>query len=230
MEIHSVLSTFHRSWLIDNAEFFQQQAVNSAYITSRKYLTDMQRQVLFEFIGSDKIANVLHDVIPLTPAFMGTQLFFDPANDGQRNYWHRDIQYNELTIEQQQSALQTVNALHLRVPLKKERGLELVPATHRRWDTAVEYDVRLAQNGKHPHDDLSSGQVVPLDRGDLLVFSAHMIHRGLYGGDRFALDILFGDSKPELTKYVPDDCLPDREMLDQIQNATSFVNTMRSRV
>ncbi len=32
--------------------------------------------------------------------FIGTQLFFDPAQNDKENYWHRDIQYNNLTIEE----------------------------------------------------------------------------------------------------------------------------------
>ncbi len=44
-------------------------------------------------------------------------------------------------------------------------------------------------------------------RRDLLVFSADMIHRGLYGLDRLALDILIFDSAADYVDYVDDDCL-----------------------
>ena len=41
-----------------------------------------------------------------------------------------------------------------------------------------------------------------LRRGDLLGFSANMIHRGIYGDDRLALDILLCENDPDILKYA----------------------------
>jgi hypothetical protein len=57
-----------------------------------------------------------------------------------------------------------------------------------------------------------------------------MIHRGLYGGDRFAFDILFGDATPDLVKYVDDDCLPSINSLVTIRNPGSFWNTVNMKI
>lgn len=62
--------------------------------------------------------------------------------------------------------------------------------------------------------------------GDLLVFSADMIHRGLYGLDRLALDILVFDSAGDFVDYVDDDCLPDASMLKKIDDPRLFTNTL----
>nr|MBL0709556.1 hypothetical protein [Colwellia sp.] len=65
-----------------------------------------------------------------------------------------------------------------------------------------------------------------LAEGDLLVFSADMIHRGLYGLDRLAFDILVFDSVADYIDYVDDDCLPEISMLNKISNPKLFINTL----
>ena len=116
--------------------------------------------------------------------------------------------------------------MHFRIPLVKEPGIELVPATHKRWDSDEELDVRLEKNGRKSFDDLSTGVPIELDAGDLLVFSANIIHRGLYGMNRFALDILFCDPDPGLAKYVHEDCLPSHKILSGIEEPSALLNTI----
>ena len=137
-----VVSDFHERWKEDNAEFYAQSAINSAYLTGKKYLNDDERLVLFKFIGSHKFTNLVSDFIDGSPAFLNTQLFFNPVNPRQKNYWHRDIQY-DMSLEQQQAALRGTELMHFRVALEDEPGIELVPGTHRRWDTEEELDIRL---------------------------------------------------------------------------------------
>jgi len=52
--------------------------------------------------------------------------------------------------------------------------------------------------------------------------SANMIHRGVYGMDRMALDILFCDPGAEVMKFVDDNWLPDQEILAELENADAF--------
>jgi len=223
--LREVLLGFHESWKIKNADFYAEKAVNSAYITGREYLDEPQRKQLFNFIGSDKVMDVVASIIKHRPAFMNTQLFFNPVNKAQKNYWHRDPQYH-LSIAEQQEALRGPNVVHLRIPLLDEPGMELVPASHKNWDSQEELEVRLENNHRKNHESLSSGVVEKLNAGDLLVFSANMIHRGLYGLDRLALDILFCDSDPDLLKFAEDDCLPNQDILSSLENAEAFNNTL----
>jgi len=220
-----VIRQFHQSWMQDNARLYAERAINSAYLTARKYLNDSERESLFKFIGSAKLMDVVNSVVVGSPAFMNTQLFFDPVNKDQKNYWHRDPQYH-MSVQEQKEALLGADVLHFRIPLVDEPGVELVPGTHRRWDSHEELDVRLEQNGRKNHEDLATGVCVPLNAGDLLVFSANMIHRGLYGMDRLALDILFCDSVPELMKFVDDNCLPSLDVLEKLDNANAFKSTI----
>lgn len=220
-KLRGVVTNFHQSWMCENTQFYAEKAINSAYLTARKHLKDFEREALFKFIGSAKLMDVVTSIMGGCPAFMNTQLFFDPVNDAQRNYWHRDPQYH-LTIDEQKEALLGPNVVHFRVPLVDEPGLEVVPGTHRRWDSDEELNVRLEQNGRKNHENLPTGVRVSLDAGDLLVFSANMIHRGVYGMGRLSLDILFCDPVPELVKFVDDSCLPDPDIVSRLENPGAF--------
>jgi ectoine hydroxylase-related dioxygenase (phytanoyl-CoA dioxygenase family) len=156
---------------------------------------------------------------------MNTQLFFNPVNAQQKDFWHRDCQYDH-DVEGQKKAIQETQVLHLRVPLFDELGMELVPETHQRWDNDEEFNVRQEEKGRVSSEDLSTGKKIKLAAGDLLVFSADMIHRGLYGLDRLALDILVFDPVGDFADYVDDDCLPEVSMLDKIHDPRLFINTM----
>lgn len=227
-DIHGILSTFHEGWKHKNKAFYAERAINSAYITGTEFLASEQRETLFNFIGSTTIMNAALSAIPSSPAFLNTQLFFNPVNNKQKNYWHRDPQYH-LSVEEQKAVLCGPEVIHIRVPLMNEPGIELVPGSHRRWDTPEEFDVRLEQHGRNNWEAISTGETVPLNAGDLLVFSANMIHRGLYGMDRFALDILFCEPDPSILKFVNVDCLPDRRQLQGIQNPDAFISTLTAR-
>ncbi len=60
----------------------------------------------------------------------------------------------------------------------------------------------------------------------MLVFSADMIHRGLYTLDRLALDILVFYSAGDFVDYVDDDCLPDISMREKIDDPRLFMQTI----
>ena len=221
--IHGVVNCFHDRWLKDNAEFYAKKAINSAYLTNRKYLTPEQRMVLFNLLTSDEILQLLHQVIPDAPVFMNTQLFFNPSTKEQNNYWHRDTQYH-MNFDQQKAALKGPEVLHIRVLLTDEPGLELIPGSHTDWDTDEELLVRLERDGHVSHEALSRGVTIGLEVGDVLLFSANMIHRGLYGMDRFALDLLYFESDPEIMKFVDQDCFPNEEEMKKIKKPQVFLN------
>lgn len=225
LELRNVLLEFHESWKNKNFELYAKKAVNSAYLTGVEHLSEAKRDVLFKFIGSTKLMSIVLSVIPNSPCFMNTQLFFNPVDEAQKNYWHRDPQYH-LSVEEQKQALSGPDVVHFRIPLVSEPGVELVPGTHKQWDTQEELDVRLEQNNRRNHENISTGVKVELAAGDLLVFSANMIHRGLYGMDRLSFDILFCDSEPSLIDFIRDDCLPSQQITNALENATAFTNTI----
>jgi ectoine hydroxylase-related dioxygenase (phytanoyl-CoA dioxygenase family) len=224
-ELRAVVLKFHQLWQQDNAKFYQEEAFNSSLITGSEYLAFDDRVQLFNFISSKKIMTVVEAIVANNPAFMNTQLFFNPVNPKQKDFWHRDCQYDH-DVAGQKLAIKQTQVLHLRVPLFDELGMELVPGTHKRWDNDEEFNVRQEEKGSVSSDDLASGEKIKLAAGDLLVFSADMIHRGLYGLERLALDILVFDSAGDFADYVDDDCLPDSLMLNKIDDPRLFINTL----
>ena len=225
LALRVVILKFHELWKKGNRQFYEEDAFNSSLITGSQYLPEDDRVELFNFISSKKIMNVVDSVIVVDPAFMNTQLFFNPVNPQQKDFWHRDCQYDHDVNGQKQVILDT-QVLHLRVPMFDELGMELVPGTHKRWDTEEEFNVRQEKNGRVNSESLSGGLKINLAAGDLLVFSADMIHRGIYGMNRLALDILVFDSATDLADYVDDDCLPDSSMLNKIRDPRIFSNTI----
>jgi len=227
--LRKVVLKFHTLWKEDNKKFYQEEAFNSSLITGSQYLKPDDRVTLFNFISSNKVMKVVDAVIARNPAFMNTQLFFNPVNPEQKDFWHRDCQYDH-DIDVQKKVIHDTQVLHLRVPLFDELGMEIVPGTHKRWDSEEEYNVRQEEKGRVSSESLSTGKAINLAAGDLLVFSADMIHRGLYGLDRLALDILVFDSAGDFVDYVDDDCLPDVAMLDDIDDPRLFKNTLELKL
>lgn len=225
LSLRKVILKFHQLWQKDNEKFYREEAFNSSLITGSHYLACNDRVALFNFISSTKMMTIIESLISPNPAFMNTQLFFNPINPQQKDFWHRDCQYDH-DIDGQKQAIKSTQVVHLRVPLFDELGMELVPETHKRWDNEEEFNVRQEEKGKLSSDDLSTGKKIKLAAGDLLVFSADMIHRGLYGLDRLALDILVFDAAADFVDYVDDDCLPDQFLMDRIDNPKIFQNTI----
>lgn len=201
-QIEVILKKFHENWLKANEKDYQSGLINSHNLTSSKFISQEERLEIFKFIAQDKISKIIQTIIPEKAIFLNTQLFFDPFNKNQNNYWHRDIQYTGMNIDEQKEKIKTQNVLHFRIPLQSELGIELIPTTHKNWDLKEEEETRLSMNGRKPSDNLQRGKIISLDRGDLLIFSANMIHRGLYGNNRFTFDIIFCDDTPEFRTFI----------------------------
>lgn len=228
VELRHTLLSFHGQWLDKHRQHYEHGAINSAYITAPEMLDANQRLQLFELIASQKMLEAVASCGLAPAAFMNTQLFFDPLNPAQRNYWHRDQQYH-LSLEDQQTSLRGPQVLHCRLATVAEAGVELVPGSHRRWDSDEELAVRTEQQGRHRYDDLPGTVSIALKAGDLLVFSASMIHRGLYGGDRLAFDILYCEPDAELLRWVEEPCLPTAEERARLENVALFERTLAVR-
>ncbi|MFY0641317.1 MAG: phytanoyl-CoA dioxygenase family protein [Bermanella sp.] len=212
---------YHQSWKGLNKKAYLNGVINCAYLTKRGAMNDSARLRLLRFIASNKVVSITSALFKRSPAFMNTQLFFDPINTDQANYWHRDPQYH-LSLAEQKEALSGAQVIHVRIPLFDEPGVELVPQSHFRWDTEEELAVRCQTGGHKNNESLETGVTVELGAGDVLVFSANMIHRGLYGKDRLALDILFCEPDPGLLSFIDSECLPSVEMLSQFDHPELF--------
>ncbi|WP_334127185.1 phytanoyl-CoA dioxygenase family protein [Empedobacter brevis] len=221
LRLEDLLKKFHQKWLKENEQDYKNGLINSHSITSSDLIHTDERLFIFKFITQDKIQKIVQEIFPNKALFLNTQLFFDPFNPHQNNYWHRDIQYTGMKIEDQQQAIKTQNVIHFRIPFKPELGIELIPSTHKKWDSMDELETRLALNGRKPSDNLEEGKTVKMNRGDLLVFSANMIHRGLYGNDRFTFDIIFCDDTTEFRTFLDQNNHPSKSELELL--TTTFI-------
>ncbi|MCW7491902.1 phytanoyl-CoA dioxygenase family protein [Leptospira sp. 2 VSF19] len=182
--------------LRSNAEWSKElnhpKNINSAYLTSTKFTKDKKdREILFQFIGSDALLEIGKVVFDEPMYFLNTQIFFNPEDPNKLPYWHRDIQYMGISEEKQFERIQRDFVWHFRIPLEPDPGICLVPGSHKRWDTEEERKIRLELEGKKNHEEISNQFLIPHNPGDLLVFSAHLIHKGNYDVRRFSFDILY---------------------------------------
>ena len=219
--ITSIVERYHAQWMSDYQQHYQGGLINSAYLTRGDKVAQSNMRPLFELVAGDPLFNHMTSIFPSTFVFMNCQLFFNPYNPQQNNYWHRDGQYH-LDLEQQKQALASVQVLHCRIALRDEPGIELVPGTHTRWDTPLELSTRLETDGRFKHEALPNTHIQPMAAGDLLIFSANMLHRGLYGNDRLALDILYCENEAHLTEHIDRSCYPSDGVKDGLQHPEIF--------
>lgn len=219
-KVRPILDKFHQHWLQENQSFYQSRGINSSGLTGAECLSVEEKFTLFEFVSANTLLKQVKGIVA-EPQFMNTQLFFNPYNPKQANYWHRDMQYH-LELDAQKAALSGPEVLHCRVAFEDEPGIELIPSSHKNWDSDEELIVRLEQQGARNSDSLTRGKSVALKKGDLLIFSANMIHRGLYGMNRFALDILYFERHPSLNEFVQTGFLPTAEQKQHLKNPMVF--------
>jgi hypothetical protein len=213
----------HAQWLAENhAEYVERLLVNMHSLTSPRYFRgDATARInFFECITPAKLTRLLDDMFGDGIYFHNTQLFFNPFENKRLPYWHRDMQYSPVDDAAQAAEQCNMTSLHIRIPLIKETGLELVPGTHRRWDNALESDVRFERNGHRNSEDLPGAELVGLEPGDILIFDAQMIHRGNYRMNRIrkALDLCVGKPHRFTSQYLDESTLPGEHEIDRILN------------
>ncbi len=222
-DVQATILEAHAAWVQENKKAYETFAVNSSHLTSHKYCPDIQkRKSLFQFISMDKLVQLSCELIDANLFFLNTQLFFNPYTPNQNPYWHRDIQYSGLPEEKQKELILKDSVLHFRVPLSFDPGLEFVPGSHQRWDTEEERCVRLKLNGRLAHESLPNSIKVPHQPTDLLVFSAHLLHKGVYGEGRLSFDIILASFKEGLESTKATGHFPEEDLRKELKNGKIF--------
>ena len=213
----------YQKWQLENeAIIFENKLVNMHSLTSPEYFLEApdRRKEFFELIASPKLTENLETMFGADIHFHNTQLFFNPSNVERIPYWHRDMQYSPIKDSVQCDEQSKMLSLHIRIPLMDETGVEVVAGTHRRWDTELERDVRFELNGHKNSEPLPNSELIDLARGDILIFSAQMIHRGNYelNSARKAFDLCVGKYHPLAAGFLDPRVLPKDEEIDSIAN------------
>jgi Phytanoyl-CoA dioxygenase (PhyH) len=221
--IRAPILAAHSAWIQNNKNSYESNAVNSALLTSPKYCQDADNlKSIYRFISMEKLVELSREISNQDLYFLNSQLFFNPVNKEQKPYWHRDIQYSGLPEEKQMELIQKDTVLHFRVPLATDPGLEFVPGSHLRWDTEEEREIRLKLNGKMVHEPISNSVKIPHEPQDLLVFSAHALHKGVYGGDRLSFDIILSSFKESAENIEMLGHFPDEATRRELKNGNIF--------
>jgi ectoine hydroxylase-related dioxygenase (phytanoyl-CoA dioxygenase family) len=213
----------YNKWANENeAEIYNQKLVNMHSLTSPEHFEDSpeQRVKFFEAIASVKLTELLDDIFGSGIHFHNTQLFFNPSNSSRLPYWHRDMQYSPIDDSIQSAELHNMLILHVRIPLIKEKGVEVVTGSHKRWDIELEHNVRLEINGHKNSEPLPNTALIDLSPGDILIFSAQMIHRGNYelNPSRKAFDLCVGKYHDLTSDFLDERVLPKNEEMANIAN------------
>ncbi|WP_027328737.1 phytanoyl-CoA dioxygenase family protein [Marinimicrobium agarilyticum] len=214
----------YRKWAHgNNTEIYRNRLVNMHSLTLPEHFQDNpdQRVEFFEAIAPAKLTEAIEDIFGPGIHFHNTQLFFNPTNAERLPYWHRDMQYSPIEDDVQRDELRRMLSLHIRIPLVEERGVELVPGTHRRWDTELERNVRFELNDSKNSDPLPNSELIDLAPGDVLIFHAQMIHKGNYemNSTRKALDLCVGKYHPLTSSFLDEHVLPTKAELAAIENS-----------
>lgn len=216
----------HAQWMAENrSQYEEERMVNMHSLTGRRYFhNEAERVRFFDMLASDRITALIDGMFGDGIYFHNTQLFFNPWQNRRLPYWHRDMQYSPVDDAAQASEQARMLSLHVRIPLLPEHGIEVIPGTHRRWDTPEESDIRLEWNGRRNSEELSGGLLVALDQGDVMVFDAQMIHRGNYAlnQERKAFDLCVGRPHPFTLRYLDESVLPTESELACIRNKAWF--------
>ncbi len=213
----------YRKWAKKNeADVFSHKLVNMSSLTNVEHFNGLsgERTKFFEAIASIKLTNVIEQMFGTGIYFHNTQLFFNPTNKERLPYWHRDMQYSPVDDAIQSEEQERMLCLHVRIPLVKEKGVEVVSGSHKRWDTELERNVRLQLNGHKDNDPLPNSVLIDLVPGDILIFNAQMIHRGNYelNPTRKALDLCIGKHHPLTSSSLDERVLPTEAEMLNIEN------------
>ncbi|WP_411822982.1 phytanoyl-CoA dioxygenase family protein [Leptospira sp. 'Mane'] len=217
---YKILQRADNEWQKTN---FRDSYVNSNYLTSTRYCKEKEDRIrFFAFISQNKILEIAKVLIQDHPYFLNTQIFYNPKEISKSPYWHRDVQYLGVPEEEQKNIILKDSVLHFRIPFKDDPGLHFIPGSHSRWDTEEERTVRLELNGHKNNEEISNSVKIPHAKGDLLVFSAHIIHKGDYSKERFSFDLLLTDFPEKENTIISFLHFPEQEISDRLENPGLF--------
>lgn len=222
-QLSLIVDRIYKQWREENYHaLIEQQLINMHSLTHPKYFQGYghERVEFFNLIASEKLTSELTRLFQADIYFHNTQLFFNPYSHEKQPYWHRDLQYSPIDDAVQAAEQHSMLSLHVRIPLVAEKGIELVPTTHKRWDSTLEKNVRFELNGHKNNEPLPDSVLIELTPGDVLIFSAQMIHRGNYrlNTTRKALDLCIGKRHPLIEGFLDPTSLPTDVEIPQIQN------------
>jgi ectoine hydroxylase-related dioxygenase (phytanoyl-CoA dioxygenase family) len=156
------------------------------------YFTDDRRDLvkLLELVADPDVLSLPQAVLCDDLVMRNIAFFFHPLQQSLEGIWHRDVGICLTDPQAEREDLLARRNPHHRatqmmIALIASDHFEVVPGSHRRWDTPEEFAVRRAVNPDGNRLGMMPGAVhVALQPGDAVVFDHSLIHRGCYRIDK----------------------------------------------
>jgi hypothetical protein len=138
--------------------------------------------VLAKFVGSARVCALLEGLAlegeDGTVHLKNTDYYHEQTTRDWDGDWHRDSQFGQPDPELERRRILSTTSVHVRVALEDDDRLEIVPGSHRRWDTPEELQIR--KGSKRASSAMPGATRIVMGAGDACVFHAWSIHRATY--------------------------------------------------
>eukprot|EP01051_Picozoa_sp_SAG22_P001972 SAG22_NODE_83_length_21704_cov_58.556584_15_plen_347_part_00 len=157
------------------------------------------RIAMLEAVADERVLGVCEAILGERACFRSTSFFMNPESSSTNGHWHRDAPLDNVpkspvpTAEEEDLIRANVGGggaaggcVQLQVALVPSDDVELVPASHLRWDTPAEWECRLGGGGANRREDglMPGAERIALSAGDALAFNPFCHHRGRYHADK----------------------------------------------
>jgi ectoine hydroxylase-related dioxygenase (phytanoyl-CoA dioxygenase family) len=165
---------------------------------SRENVQD-KRDIL-RLVADAKVLDICRAILLEEPLFRCTSLFMNPQEKSLDGNWHRDSQFHCPDEEDEKRFIAAGGdgggSVQLQIALAPSDDVEVVPASHRRWDTAAEYAIRRADGQtKNRSNNMPGALRVALEPGDAVAFNPRGLHRGRYHADKLRRTLMLTYTK-----------------------------------
>ena len=144
---------------------------------------------LLQAVADSAVLNVCRAILAASPMFRCTSLFMNPQIHSQDGNWHRDSQFHHPDEDEEQAAIaaggELGRSVQLQIALAPSDDVEVVPGSHKRWDTEAEYTIpRGDEQNNSRSNSMPGARRVALEAGDAVAFNPLALHRGRYHADK----------------------------------------------
>ncbi|MBY6197722.1 phytanoyl-CoA dioxygenase family protein [Vibrio hangzhouensis] len=135
-----------------------------------------------DILADETIITILRACFDDVPILRDTHLWCNPHLRADAGQWHRGTQFRYPEDDEERKMLDITRhqLARVHIPLLKDDNVQLIPASHTRWDNPQEYRVRKSDGMQHSRDYIDGAKRMQLNVGDVLVFDSALIHRGRY--------------------------------------------------
>jgi hypothetical protein len=161
---------------------------------------------LFRLAALPKLLDLARAILGEEPMFRCTSYFMNPLETSMDGDWHRDSQYMTPDVPSERAMLldggDTGSGIQLQLALVPSDDVEVVPGSHLRYDTAEEFAIRRADEGRHNRSNHMPGAVrIALSAGDAAAINSLGIHRGRYHANRLRRTVMLTYTKSSMPVF-----------------------------